>query len=206
MNVTTIIDPQFEPVTLAEVYKVCRLDPDGSPATHEHDLLLTGYITTARQYVEAFTRRSLIEQTKRLSTASFGNGNPLAISLWYPPIISINRVQYYDGTNVLTTVDPSNYFLTDDELPQVMFIDGFAAPTTSRRPDAVRVEYQAGYAANSSPAVLQSEFAALVPQDLKDAILLRVQYYYEDLAPNDRESLNTTIEAIMTSKKVLLTP
>lgn len=200
MKVTVVTEPLFEPVTLTEVYRHLRLDPDGSPATHEHDSLLTGLITTARIEVEEYIRRSLIQKTLRVSVDKFGTG----IELWYPPIIRVDRVEYYDGSNVLTTIDPSNYYITDDVLPEVQFLDSFASPTRMVRPDAVRVTYAAGYAPANSPALLQADYAANVPQNIKNAILLGIQLHYEPMEPDDREALKTTWEAMLFHDRILL--
>jgi uncharacterized phiE125 gp8 family phage protein len=67
MNIITVTPPPFEPVTLAEVYAHLRLEPEGSPATHEDDAMLQRQIATARAYVEQATRRALVLQTLRLS-------------------------------------------------------------------------------------------------------------------------------------------
>lgn len=201
MNITTLLEPPFEPVTLQEVYAHLRLDAEiGSPQTHEHDALLTSYIKTARIEAENYTRRTFIQKRLRLSTNTFGTG----VSLWHGPVQRVESVEYYDGSNVLQTLAASEYFVTDDVLPAIMFPSTFATPTLMDRPDAVRVTYVAGYAASGSPATTQSEYAANVPEEVKNAILFGVQKLYEAMAPADKDALERTWESMLFPLKITL--
>ncbi len=177
MNLTTITEPPFEPVTLEEVYLTLRLDPVGSPPTHPLDAELSRQITTARLDVEAQTRRALIEQTVRLSVASFTAFDPDVnmIRLQRPPLIGVESVQYYDSANALQTVDTADYYITDSQVPEVRFVSGFSEPTLYDRPDAVRVTYTVGYIGIGSPPGTQEDYADAVPKALKEAVLIGVQ-------------------------------
>lgn len=214
MNVTVITPPPFEPITLADCYLALRLDPDDSPPTHPDDDLISGHIATARQYVESEARRSLIQQTLRLSMGYWPVGDgclwdrttPRRIRLTRPPVLSVSSVKYYDASNALQTVSPSDYYVTDEQVPELRFVTAFARPTLYDRPDALRVEYVAGYTPTGSPAETQSDFAANVPQTLKDAVLLGVQLLYDNLASKDREDMERTRAALIQPFKVYLEP
>lgn len=220
MNLAVITDPPFEPVSLAQVYAQLRLDPDSdgdSPPTYSHpdDALLTGHIVSARQHVEAEARRSLVRQTLRLSMPSWPVAEacwprdrdvPRRIRLVRPPVIGVLSVRYYDAENVLQTVSPGDYYVTDEQVPELRFVTTFVRPTLYDRPDAVRVEYEAGYAADDSPATTQEEAAANVPQTLKDAVLLGVQLLYDNLAQEDRDALERARAALIWPLKVMLEP
>jgi uncharacterized phiE125 gp8 family phage protein len=217
MNLTVITPPLFEPIDLAAVYTHLRLDPDGSPLTHPDDAMLEGFIKTARDFVEKATRRALVQQTLRLSMGSFPlycggcwlsgwRSSPDRIRLLRPPLIRVDRVSYYGDDNLLADVDPADYFVTDDLLPELRFVSSFAAPSVYARPDALRIEYAAGYLPQSSPAETQADYAANVPQALKDAVLLGVQLLYDNPAPAEREAVERMRESILQTYRIQLSP
>jgi uncharacterized phiE125 gp8 family phage protein len=212
MNLTTIHEPPFEPVTLADVYRVLKVDPTGSPATHPLDDDFTRQITTARRNVEQQTRRSLVRQTLRLSMGDFPVPQwagawvkrygravlPVSkIELFRPPVISVQSVQYFDADNTLQTVSASDYYLTDDLVPELRFASSFTAPTVYDRPDALRVTYVTGYLGAGSPASTQAEYAEHVPAELKDAILVGVQMLQTSTSPQDYELLQRMQRALI---------
>lgn len=190
MNLTLIAPPAAEPITLAEVYRQLRLDPAGSPPEHPDDALLRGYITSARQEVEALTGRAFVEQTLRLSMAQWpGPCRTSALRLLRPPLIRVESVTWFDGENIEQTLDPADYYVTDDMVPELRFVTGWGAPSAYARPDAVRVTYVAGYRGEGSPPSTQEELAAHVPQQVKDAIAIGVQLLYDTLSDSNRAAL-----------------
>lgn len=218
MNITITTPPPFEPVTLAEVWKHLRLDPDGSPLEHPDDAMLERHITTARQHVESMTRRALVQQTVRLSMGAFPVSCDYATVSWRrrevvrkillhrPPIIRVESVSYFDGDNALQTLDAADYYTTDEQVPELRFASAFSAPTIYDRPDAVRVTYVAGYAPEGSPPVTQDEYRASVPMPLRDAILAGVQLLYDDLAAADADKLERMREALVQPYRIQLAP
>lgn len=190
MNLTVVTPPAAEPITLADVYRHLRLDPAGSPPEHPDDVMLQGYITSARQEVELLTGRAFVEQTLRLSTARWPSAcRSTALRLLRPPVIRVESVSWFDGENIEQTVDPADYYLTDDQLPELQFVTGWGGPTAYARPDAVRVTYVAGYRGEGSPPSTQAELAAHVPQQVKDAIAIGVQLLYDTLSESNRTAL-----------------
>jgi hypothetical protein len=221
MNITIVTPPPFEPVTLAEVYAHLRLEPEGSPATHDDDVMLQRQIATARTYVEQATRRALVLQTLRLSGSGFAvpaNEQPsrnyawcappaagtVRIPLHRPPLVAVDTVQYYDADNVLQTIAAEHYYTTDDLVPDLRFVASFAVPTVYARPDALRVTYRAGYTPAGSPPATQEDYAASVPQGLKDAVLIGVQMLYDSITPADFERMERMREAILQPFRVQL--
>lgn len=219
MNITVVSEPPFEPVTLLEVYAQLRLTPDhaGSPGeqTHPDDDLLTSHIATARKFVEQATRRSLIQQTLRLSDAEFPvhcyGGWPWTqrarvrhLYLRRPPFVRVESVRYYDADNDLQTVAAADYYVTDSLVPELRFVTGFVAPTLYDRPDAVRVDYVTGYTPANSPAESQDDYAANVPEGLKNAVLLGVQLLYDDLADSDRAAIERLRESLLQPFRIQL--
>lgn len=203
MNIVTITEPLFHPCNLAECYSHLRMDPDDSPPTHPDDDMLTRHIASATRFAEKFTRRAFVSQSLRLYGPAF---TPTGINLLRPPIRSVESVQYYDTSNVLQTLDSANWYVTDDLMPQVRFVTGFAAPAVYDRPDAVRVNFTAGYDPESSPPTTQADYAANVPSEIKDAILLGVELLYEALSPEQRERLERARESLLIPYRIMLTP
>lgn len=205
MNITLIAQPPFEPVTLAEVYKQLRLDPDisSSPAeaSHPDDAMLRAQIQAAREFVETATRRSLVLRTLRLTTNALSCGG---IRLRRPPLQRVLAVSYFDTGNQLQTLDESQYFVVDDQVPELRFVGGFSVPSLFARPDAVRVDYVAGYTPAGSPPTTQEEFAAAIPQTLKQAVLIGVQLQYDNLADPDRAAMERLREALIQTLRIQL--
>lgn len=222
MNLTIIEQPPFEPVSLEDCYAHLRLDPDGSPPTHPDDTLLTGQIVAARIYAENQQQRSLIQRTLRLSFSAhdmcgrrrryeghyvtpemiYGMGGSFHcgrdyIELPRPPLGWVSSVSYYDSTNTLQVLDESQYYVTDDFVPQLRFVTGFSWPSTYWRSDAIRVEYIAGYLPVNSPSETQDDYASVVPENVKAAILLGVQILYD-------QPIGDTLTALQNSRDALL--
>lgn len=219
MNLTTIHEPPFEPVTLADVYRVLKIDPEGSPPEHPLDADFARNITSARRNVEKITRRSLIRQTLRLSAADFPvpqwagawerrYGRAVlpvgGVKLHRPPVIAVQSVEYFDASNVLQTVDAASYYVTDDEVPEVRFVSTFIAPAVYDRPDALRLTYVAGYLGAGSPPSSQEEYAEHVPSELKDAILVGVQMLQTSTSAQDYELLQRMQAALVSGYVVRL--
>lgn len=195
MNITTLIEPTVEPVTLAEVWRQLRLNPDvdDSPPSHPDDPMLLRLITEARIDCEKKTRRSFVKQKVRLSIdprtrwwpwgafgyPQFAHG---PIELKRPPVVEVTAVSYYDSANTLQLVDPARYFVTDEEPAKLHFDSGFAVCDAYPRSDALRIEYWAGYPWNDSPI----DLAGNVPETIKGAILLGVQMAYDPMSPAQR--------------------
>lgn len=180
MNLTIVTAPTAKPFTLNQLYDHLRMDVQGSPQAHDDDDTLNALMETARAGCENIVKRSLLPQTLRISCRSFPvsretyvrwdrqtQPEPItAIKLFRPPIVSVSHVKYYDADNVLQTLSASNYYITDDQVPELKFTG--TAPTVYDRPDAVRIEYVAGYAN-----------AASIPAPLQHWMLLQIGTMYE---------------------------
>lgn len=218
MNLTITTQPAAEPVTLSEVYAQLRLDTEGSPPEHAHDSLLQSLIATARQEVESMSRRSLVVRPVRLSMPGFPAVDVTSttdaerrylvseIRLHRPPIVRVDSVRYYDSDNALQTVDPASYYVTDEQVPALRFVSGFSAPAVYDRPDAVRVDYVAGYLGEGSPPTTQAELAANVPEQLKQAILVGVELLYDAKTPQERQAIERLRESLVQPLRIQLTP
>lgn len=217
MNVITLTEPAVEPVTLEQVYSHLRITPDpDSPLSHPDDAMLTRQLVSARKDCENTTRRSFVRQKLRLVVdpcephwpwaygfsrygylgRARGNwwgaehlGGRRGIELKRPQVQEVVAVSYYGADNVLVVIDPANYYLTDDEPARLFFIQDFTAPAVYARPDALRIDYWAGYPTEGSPA---DDFISRVPQPIKSAILIGVELQYDQMSPAQRSALEQT--------------
>jgi len=190
MSTIVLVEPRFEPVTVEEAFLQLRLGDPASDGIESHPFysMLVRNIRTARQQVELMTNRALVEQTLRGTFASFpcaGRG----LQLLRQPVVRVLSVSYYDTSNAVQAVDDAGWYLTDDHLPHLRFVDGWTSPTIYSRGGAVRVDYVAGYAGDGSPVETQEDAAANVPASLKDAVLIGVEILQGAMAPADRDAL-----------------
>ena len=99
---TLITAPSVEPLTLAEAKLYLRVD-----ATTENSLI-TGMIVAARQWVETYTRRSLVTQTWDFRYHDFmDTREPLLLPK--APLQSVTSITYLDEDGVSQTLASSNY-------------------------------------------------------------------------------------------------
>lgn len=135
-----------EPITLEEAKAHLNVYID------DDDALIQGLIIAARDMAEGRTNRT-IKQRQR--TDSFAAGQQ--IDLLKPPVISIDRVDYYDVDGNVQVLDPALYLAgssMDRPLALEFNIDQ-ALPLVQRgRRRPITVTYTAGYAPGEVPASL----------------------------------------------------
>lgn len=166
-GLAVITPPTFEPVTLEQAKLHARVEID------EDDALVSSLITAARQWVEAYTGRTLCDTV--LETAAWG------YSGWYielpkPPVIEVVSFSYRDSDGDDTVLASDQYSLdnTNPLSPRVVPAYGVAWPATRWQSSSLRVRYRAGYARAGSP-----DETGLIPQPLAAAIKLILGHLYE---------------------------
>lgn len=216
INLQTIVEPLEEPVTLQEMYDLLRLDPLGSPPAHPHDAMLTNMIKASRQWVENYTKRSLVYQTVRLvinqfpryrvlvSDRSWGDdayeSRSSSVELPRPPFIQLLEVTYFDKNNQLQVMDPATYFVSDASMVPVLRVNNYLEwPETYLREDAVRITYVTGYAPAGSPP---TNYSANVPEAVKQAIRYGVQLQYDDMTEETRTAMEALRVQLLGSYRV----
>ncbi len=164
MALKVITPPAIEPVTLTEAKLHSRVD-----GTTE-DALITALIVSGRELAEKFQNRAYITQTLEVTYDGWPNGT--IITLPMPPLIDVVRIRYYDTDNNDDDMDAADYFVdTDSEPGRVSLAYDAAWPSIQLRPiNGVQIRFEAGYGA----------LATDVPQNVKDAILLYVNYRYHN--------------------------
>jgi len=210
MNILVVTPPLVEPVTMQQVFLHLRLDDPEAPDDHPDYPLLVSQLAAARGKAEQDTRRAFIHQTLRIVGASqqavgwfwHWRTGSCGIELRRPPFIEVLSVTYYDAQNAAQMIDPGDYYVTDDLVPRLMFVDGFSVPCTYRRDDAVRVDYIAGYPPKPASGSAPIDYRANVPDGIKQAILIGVQLQYDDLTGDQRESLEKARDSLLASFRV----
>lgn len=149
-----ITAPAAEPVTEAEV--ITRTGIGDNVASAD----TTALIKSARTWAEEFCGRAFVTQTWEKRLDAF----PAEIELARGPVQSITSVKYVDTDGVLQTLASSEYTLDDYEQNGIIYpAYGVTWPSTRDEPNAVRVQFVAGYGA-----------ASAVPEPIKNAIILIV--------------------------------
>jgi uncharacterized phiE125 gp8 family phage protein len=117
----------------------------------EEDGLIAALIATGRQALEDRLQRALVPSTWRLSLPAFS----AVLELPRPPTVSVQAVRYWDAQGLQQILSTSAYLLDAVAQPaQLVPAPGQAWPHTQARPNAVEVDYTAGYA--ELPAPLRS--------------------------------------------------
>jgi uncharacterized phiE125 gp8 family phage protein len=165
-----LITPPADPVvTLEEARTQCRVDA-GSTADDADLTRLVAAATARLDGREGILGRALQPQTWDLVVPHFP-AERCAIALPLPPTISVASVKYLDTTEAEQTLDPALYRVVEggSEASRIVLKLGATWPQTAVGPDAVRVRFQAGYAA---PYV--------IPEPIRHAILLLVDTWFEN--------------------------
>jgi uncharacterized phiE125 gp8 family phage protein len=166
----------LEAVTLAEAKAHLYID------VQDHDAELANKITEACAVAERECGRQFCEATWRMVLDDFpANRWPNSdcgdyktadaeIELPLSPLRSVSSVKYYSAAGVLTTISASEYWVaTGGEPGRIVPKAGFWPSVESGRPEAVEIEFVAGW---PSPAA--------VPADLKGAIKLILADLWEN--------------------------
>jgi len=157
MKFEVIKKAQEEPISLEDAKLFLRVDSD------EEDDLIKTMITTARELAEGIQGRTLPEQELKAYFDSFpSKGDPLKLPR--PPVKEIKEVKYTDrggDTQELTEFEADLH-----AEPALIYADW---PETKDRPNAVEVEYDAGYDE--------------IPRPTVQGIVLMLGHFYEIREP-----------------------
>lgn len=164
-------EPEEEPVSLADAKAHAKVDVD------DDDALIAVYIQAAREIVENYTGRALITQTWAIYLDRFPmdcDPDGEAIVLPWPPLAAVVAIQSISPSGtVLVGMDPADYTADVHAQPgRVVPAYGLSWPDTKAVPNAVEVQFTAGYGA-----------AADVPAALRLAILELVTDMYDNRSP-----------------------
>lgn len=155
--------PAEEPVTLAEAKLWAKIQITAD------DALVTSLIPTSRRECENELDRALVTQTWKLLLDRFPSEDE-TIYLPRPPLVSITHVKYIDSNGTLQTLATTEYTVDASKEPgRIVPAYGKSWPATRLVPNAVEVQFVAGYGA-----------AAAVPDGIKSWIKIGVTTAYEN--------------------------
>lgn len=161
--------PAAEPLTRAEAKLHLRVD------VTDDDALIDALIQAAREWVENYCRRSLVQRTLELRLDGF----PAEILLPRGPVISLTSVKYTDQGGTLQTVSASLYQADlYGVVPRLTPVFGALWPIPALGTlNAVLIEYEAGYAPSSASP---TDYADSVPAAIKAAMKLLLGVWYDN--------------------------
>lgn len=195
MNLTQIIAPQSEPLTLDEARSACRVPDDIGETDPEIDLA----IASARWMAENITGRQLITATWKLSLDKFPpyhrtrfERHKDTIELPRPPCQSVTSVTYYDADDVQQTLSTSLYEVDYGTEPaRLRPVDGETWPDTYPRLNAVEITYVAGY----------GDGIEAMPECVRTWMLAYVRALYDGMPEvPDMSNVNHLLDPIMVAR------
>lgn len=161
MPLQLVTAPAVTPISVDEVQEHLRGVPDVD------DARLGRLILAAVAATETALRRSLINQSWLYSVDRFPVGD---LELPRGSLDSVSSVVYDDGDESEQTLSASVYEVDDRHVPgRVRLADGQSWPTTSGRPNCVRVEFVSGFGAAPQD----------VPEPIRQSLLLQVEAIYD---------------------------
>ena len=196
MPLKLITPPNEYPVTRDALVKV-HIKVDG---TDENDLL-DAYIGASTQLVQDLIQQQLMQAVyewhqdtwydcKWHDSRYYSRDNYYTIArlpIW--PAIVVNSIKYDDENNDEQTLDSSKYQVNYLTTPvQIKFID--TLPTVYDKPNAIRINFTAGYGALNDSADQQR---ASIPNLAKIGILRTVADLYEN-RQDESEAKNAMIQ------------
>lgn len=158
-----ITGPEVEPIDRDDIAKLNLKLDDGTT----EDALLDIIIQAAREDIEQKTGRSLITQEREIKLDYFPCYDSIYIT--HGPVQTVDAVKYFDSDDEEQTLDDDLYWVdTHSTVARVVIKNSW--PSTKTRPNAVTVEYTAGY----------GDSATDVPGPLKSACLIATAWLYEN--------------------------
>ncbi len=184
--------PPEEPVTLSEIKDHLRIEHS------DHDTMLEGLIQASREWVEQITSRALVEQT-RVAYFQQWQGE---FDLPGTPLQSVSEVKYTDTSGSTETVNTDTYEVITSTIPGRVVL-GYSKtwPTATllERSYPIEIEYVCGYAPNEdSPP----DYAANVPESIKNAIKLDVELRYDRPPADYAEKLRNVVDTLIAPYRV----
>ena len=210
MPLKLITPPNEYPVTRDALVKV-HIKVDGT----DEDSLLDAYLSASTELVQNLIQQQLMQAVYEWQQDTWydcaykdyrynNRDNYFTITklpIW--PVIAVNSIKYDDESNVEQTLDPSKYQVNYLTTPvQIKFID--TLPTVYDKPNAIRINFTAGYGALGNDADQQR---ASVPNLAKIGILRTVADLYEnrqDESESKIAMIQKNVEYLLSTLRVYL--
>lgn len=196
-GIVQTLAPGTGPVSIEEAANYVRAD-----AVEDLQGLQTA-LDQATEHASKMTGRAMLASTYRLALPSWpswdlrygrserGSREERTIEIPRSPLLTVTSVKYYDENNADATLPTASYLVVTDIEPGMVYLkEGYDWPDLYDRPDAVRITFTAGYAS-----------VAVVPPQVRQAILLLTRYFYAGGNPNQHTDRVSDWEA---ANRVLL--
>lgn len=168
-TLSRVSPPTLALVTAAEARDHCRV---GHSDDDTYLAALVAAVTSHLDGPDGWLGRALAPQTLEVAAPSWRE--PAVMDLPCPPVASVASVTYVAADRQVRTLDPAHYVLVGATLA---WRRDHPHPALDERADAVRVRYEAGWAAGALPA------------SIKHAMLLWVSHLYENRSAVEAEAL-----------------
>jgi uncharacterized phiE125 gp8 family phage protein len=178
VGIRTVTAPTIQPIEILGLAALKQHLTEAADVT-DNDGLISEYCRAAWDYCERYSWRQLLTATLRLTMPKFRD----CVCIPRPRTIAILSVEYYDDSNVLQTLSTANWACDLD--CDVVELELWDFPTVYQRPDAVRINFTAGY----------GNTVADFPPVLLHAVRLLVGQYYETREPSNAET--DTVDALL---------
>lgn len=186
-----------EPITLETARLHLRLDTEGSPPTHPDDNLVQALISVAREAAEQYTASAIVQQDYTLALDAFPD-KEISLGIW--PVNSVASVTYKDPDGATQTLASADYGFDNFSRPARLYLQPNKTwPPTAIVPNAVTVQFNAGFTDEDSPNPYP------LPKAIKQAMLLLIGHLYENREAVTSMSVNAKEELPM-GAAYLLTP
>ncbi|WP_158738630.1 head-tail connector protein [Alteribacillus sp. YIM 98480] len=153
-----ISSPVELPISLTEVKKHIRID------YNDEDDLLEIYLKAATEYAEQnLTYRAFMTQTWQVTIPSFQE----TIKLPYPPLQTVDSINYIDKNGDTQTVSESIYRVDSDIEPGCIYQEG-EWPSDYKK-DSIVITFTAGYPSQDD-----------IPENFVLGLLLLTGHFYEN--------------------------
>ncbi len=163
MHLEKLTEPGFNSVTLARLRNNSNIPPG-----QDEDFLIEA-LKSAEDYVERYLECTIGIAEWRLTLDSFPPANePLLIPLW--PIRNVILIAYLDSQSVRQELDLNQIVPPKgNDRYHLKLKSGFTWPTTLCEPNAVEIDFTAGFATQ-----------AKIPGTMTQAIRMLVSHWYEN--------------------------
>lgn len=193
-SLTRATPPVVEPVSVADAKAHLRVDGD------EDNLYIASLISAAREWVEAYTDRTLIHTQWTMRMEEFPESDE-EIELPRPPVATAAGVDAVSVTYTTTAGEPATlssqtYTVDRHSTPGEIYpVYGQFWPAHRDDENSITVTWWAGY----------GEDGTSVPAAIRHAILLLVGYWYENrsavLVGSISKPMEFAVESLLSSQK-----
>lgn len=184
LSYTLVTPATADPLTVQEVKEHSFIETDCD------DSYLASMIVAATEYVQNLINQQIMSATYALRLSKF----PRDIQISRVPLQSVTSIQYVDESGVTQTLAPSEYDVDIFDKPAVIrpaFDKHW--PSTRGVRNAVTVTFVSGYSS-----------ADAVPADLKHALMIVVNHFYENR--DSAAGMPMAVESLLWNHRWSLTP